>query len=142
MTKTQAERTTLEGMSEFFEEAETVQVSEVIAEELDHPDRLLPQLAEPSIDQILHSLTVEFSYRLCEERQRILNLEQQLAEKDELLKRLPDLQKALTGERSNLSNKDTEMNALRSRISNLENQLQWWQKPWWSRWFSADAKPA
>ena len=116
-------------------EPESVVVTEVGEHEEDNPDRLYLQPQQFSIDQMLESLTIEFANRLCEERQIICNLQQQLTEKNQLLINLPDLKQQVEEDQFALQQKEAEITVLKSNISALEKDLSWWKKPWWTRLF-------
>ena len=115
-------------------------VTEVGVDEEDHPDRMYLQTAQHSLDQMLHSLTIEFAHRLCEERQIICNLKQQLDEKNQLLSGIPDLRQKLDEVKFLQQSRDAEIAALKANITALESDLSWWKKPWWNRLFSSSAK--
>lgn len=147
----QASRTTMEGLGEFFtepdsvidgneDEPEHVVVTEVAEHEEDHPDRLYLQTQQSSIDQMLHSLTIEFAHRLCEERQIICNLQQQLDERNGLLAKIPDLTETLDQVKSIQAAREAEIAELKKHVADLESDLAWWKKPWWNRWFGSPAK--
>ncbi len=121
-------------------EHESVLVTEVGDHELDNPDRMHLQIEQQSIDQILHSLTIEFAHRLCEERQIICNLQTELAEKDRLLQSLPDLNQKLDHDKAVLQTKEDEITTLRANLNALEADLTWWKKPWWNRMFAGAVK--
>jgi hypothetical protein len=119
---------------------ESLIVTEVGEYEADHPDRRQLQTEQLTIDQMLHSLTIEFAHRLCEERQIICNLQQTLSEKNLLLENMPDLKQKLEDDQLILQNKDTEIATLKANIDILETDLAWWKKPWWSRMFKGANK--
>lgn len=101
-----------------------------------------------TLDEVLQKLTVEFAYRLAEERSRVCELEQLLEAKEESLRRLPDLEKLLEDEQQKLSAEKTKLEleqaqrrtheeqvvALQRRIDELESEKAN-QKPWWRRIF-------
>ncbi len=120
--------------------AESLVVTEVGDHELDNPDRMQLQTEQLSVDQLLHSLTIEFAHRLCDERQLILNLQRHLAEKNLLLQSIPDLNQKLDEDKLVLQNKDAEITLLKANISALETDLTWWKKPWWNRMFAGAVK--
>ncbi|CAN5294655.1 hypothetical protein BH10CYA1_BH10CYA1_28710 [soil metagenome] len=117
-------------------ESESMLVTEVDEDEDDHPDRMYLQTEQHSLDQMLHSLTIEFAHRLCEERQIICNLKQQLDERNQLLAGIPDLRQKLDEVKSLQQSRDAEIKALKANITALESDLSWSKKPWWNRLFS------
>lgn len=121
-------------------ESASMLVTEVDVSEDDHPDRMYLQTAQDSLDQMLHSLTIEFAHRLCEERQIICNLKQQLDERNQLLADIPDLRQKLDEVKSIQLSRDAEIAALKANISSLESDLSWWKKPWWNRLFAGASK--
>lgn len=121
-------------------ESESMLVTEVDENEDDHPDRLYLQTEQHSLDQMLHSLTIEFAHRLCEERQIICNLKQQLDERNQLLADIPDLRQKLDEVKSLQQSRDAEIAALKANITALESDLSWWRKPWWNRLFTGPTK--
>lgn len=120
--------------------SEPVFVTEVSDTAEDHPDRLYLQTTRHSLDQILHSLTIEFTQRLCEERQTIYNLQQQLDERNQVMAELPDLRQKLDEVKSLQEAKDAEIEKLKANIATLESDLSWWKKPWWNRLFAGGSK--
>lgn len=122
-------------------ESASMLVTEVDVNEDDHPDRMYLQTAQHSLDQMLHSLTIEFAHRLCEERQIICNLKQQLDERNQLLADIPDLRQKLDDIKSLQLSRDEEIAALKANITSLESDLAWWKKPWWNRLFAGASKP-
>lgn len=120
--------------------SEPVFVTEVSDSAEDHPDRLYLQTARHSLDQILHSLTIEFTQRLCEERQTIYNLQQQLDERNQIMSELPDLRQKLDEVKSLQEVKDAEIEKLKAHIATLQSDLSWWKKPWWNRLFTSGSK--
>lgn len=121
-------------------ESASMLVTEVDVNEDDHPDRMYLQTAQDSLDQMLHSLTIEFAHRLCEERQIICNLKQQLDERNQLLADIPDLRQKLDEVKALQLSRDAEIAALKANISSLESDLSWWKKPWWNRLFAGATK--
>lgn len=138
-------------------ETESLLVTEVDDSEEDHPDRLYLQTTQHTLDQILNSLTIEFAQRLCEERQIICNLKQQLDERNQILADIPDLRQkldevkalqeakdaeiatrdaAIESQHSEIESRDAEIATLRANIGALETNLSWWKQPWWNRLFS------
>ncbi len=122
-------------------ESESMLVTEVGENEDDHPDRMYLQTEQHSLDQMLHSLTIEFAHRLCEERQIICNLKQQLDERNQLLADIPDLRQKLDEVKSLQQSRDAEIAALKANITALESDLSWWKNPWWNRLFAGTTKP-
>ncbi len=121
-------------------ESEAVLVTEVSEEEEDHPDRLYLQTAQHTLDQILNSLTIEFAQRLCEERQVICNLKQQLDEREQIMANIPDLKQKLEEVKEIQRAKDDEIQSLKANIAELQSDLSWWKQPWWNRLFAAAPK--
>ncbi len=121
-------------------ESASMLVTEVDVNEDDHPDRMYLQTAQHSLDQMLHSLTIEFAHRLCEERQIICNLKQQLDERNQLLADIPDLRQKLDEVKALQLSRDAEITALKANITSLESDLSWWKKPWWNRLFAGATK--
>jgi hypothetical protein len=99
-----------------------------------------------TLDAVLQKLTVEFAYRLAEERTRVCELEQLLEAKEESLRRLPDLERLLEDEQQKLLAEQTKLEeeqtqrrahedqvaVLQKRIAELETRKSstksWWRK--------------
>lgn len=109
---------------------------ETIAEQLQSQAAVI---AEPvhDINEILQALTIEFAHRLAEERQTILRLELQLAEKTEIVKQLPMLEESIAEGQSTMRNKDVEITNLRTQVSLLQSKVEHLQRPWWKRLFTS-----
>jgi hypothetical protein len=87
----------------------------------------------PGLEGIVRCLTIEFAYRLAEERQTICKLQDQLEEKDVILRRIPLLEKSLHDASSGDADKQLELSNLRAHVAILENQVQRLKQPWWQR---------
>jgi hypothetical protein len=101
-----------------------------------------------TLDAVLQKLTVEFAYRLAEERSRVCELEHLLDTKEQCLKQLPDLEKRLQAEQAKLLSEqsrleeeqalrrahENEVVSLKQRILELESGKSS-TKPWWHRLF-------
>lgn len=121
-------------------EAEAVTFTEIAESEEPHAERFYLQTAEHTLDQILNSLTIEFAQRLCEERQIICNLKQQLDERNQIMVDIPDLRQKLDEVKLIQQSKDDEIAALKANIQALEADLSWWRQPWWNRLFAGAPK--
>ncbi len=87
----------------------------------------------PGLEGIVRCLTIEFAYRLAEERQTICKLQDQLEEKDVILRRIPLLEKSLHEAATGDADKELEISNLRAHVAILENQVQRLKQPWWQR---------
>ncbi len=97
----------------------------------------LPALSgESSFEAIVHSLSMEFAYRLAQERQRVLQLEMRLEEQQSHMQQLEPLQNALQIEVRNGCMKDLEIKSLQAHLAALTEKVELSQ-PWWKRLLSA-----
>jgi hypothetical protein len=87
----------------------------------------------PGLEGIVRCLTIEFAYRLAEERQTICKLQDQLEEKDLILRRIPLLEKSLHDASTGDADKQLEISNLQAHVAILENQVQRLKQPWWQR---------
>lgn len=94
-------------------------------------------LPEPSFEEIIHSLTMEFSYRLAQERLTIYKLEQMLDAQSRQSQKVLPLERALQRETRSGSLKELEIEKLRKEVEALSAQLSTPPKPWWRRLFGA-----
>lgn len=159
-----AERTTLEGMNDFFvtdplleaeleperqseaeldtaelqapteQEHTAIEITQVHAERQADSDVALSGMM-PAVDEILQSLTSEFARRLADEQQTIFKLEQELAEKDRMLRRIPDVEQRMQEETAIAEAKESEIRSLKLHIDALEQELSERRKPWWVQLF-------
>jgi hypothetical protein len=134
------ERTTLDGLQKFFEPDSTPSmVQDVIYAEPLQVEGVVEALQEtgiePSLDlnKVIESLTIEFAYRLTEEHQKVLRLQDQLQEKELVIQRLAPMEKALQLEVTQGCLKDLEIRNLRAQIQGLEKELAPARLPWWKR---------
>jgi hypothetical protein len=118
-------------------EAQSVTFTEITGVEETGSEQLYLQTAEHTLDQILNSLTIEFAQRLCEERQIVCNLQQQLDERNQIMADIPDLRQKLDEVKMIQQSKDEEIAALKAHVQLLEADLSWWKKPWWNRLFNS-----
>jgi hypothetical protein len=97
----------------------------------------LPALSgESSFEAVVHSLSMEFAYRLAEERQRVLQLEMRLEEQQGHIQQLQPLQNALQLEVRNGCMKDLEIKSLQASLAALTEKVEG-AKPWWKRLLAA-----
>lgn len=87
----------------------------------------------PGLEGIVRCLTIEFAYRLAEERQTICKLQDQLEEKEIILRRIPLLEKSLHEAAAGDHDKELEISNLKAHVAILENQVQRLKQPWWNR---------
>jgi len=87
----------------------------------------------PGLEGIVRCLTIEFAYRLTEERQTICKLQDQLEEKDMLLRRIPLLEKSLHEVAACDRDKELELANLKAHVAILEKQVLRLKEPWWHR---------
>lgn len=163
MAQQPAERTSLDGLNEFFTET-----SEEDAVEASEPEEAAMEPApvqifsaphavaiedvevsvvdddaygrmpwEAELDRIVQSLTIEFACRLADERQAVLRLQQRLDEKEAQLLRIPDLENELRSRHLAADEKASETGELKKQIAALESTISELRKPWWKRLFGA-----
>jgi len=97
---------------------------------------MLRGLASVTLDEVLQKLTIQFAQRIAEERNAVVDLRRQLAERDESLKLLPDLEKQLQKEKKTRVKHEEEVGSLKEKIAALEQELQQQArqpKPWWKK---------
>jgi len=144
------DRASLNGLHQIFEQDEAneanktenalTEISEVDdGNELDHQVKInyLQRDTSTRIDAILRTLTTEFAHRLCEERQTVVTLQQEVSTKDEKISKLAETEAQLRERLACLdSSKDAEIRCLNTQINLLEERLAEKRKPWWARVFS------
>jgi hypothetical protein len=89
----------------------------------------------PSLDDFVHSLTVEFAYRLAEERQLIYKLECKLDEHISRSEKVEPLERALQLEVRNGCMKDIQIKNLQAEVALLAQHVQA-KAPLWQRFVS------
>lgn len=117
-----------------------VEVQNVIPEvqvepELEHFTESVSGSTSITLDEVLQKLTVEFAYRLSEERTRVCELEQLLEQKEESLRQLPDLEKQLKLEQETRQSHEAEVATLQEKIRLLEEKQAAPKKSWWQSLF-------
>jgi hypothetical protein len=123
-----------------------VEIEELQPEpELEHFSETVSGSTSITLDVVLQKLTVEFAYRLSEERSRVCALEHLLETKEERLRLLPDLEKQLLAEQTKLQaeqavrrSHEEEVVQLKEKIRTLEQAAQEKPEPksWWRRLFA------
>jgi hypothetical protein len=88
--------------------------------------------AGASFETVIHSLSIEFAYRLAEERQKVFQLEARLAEQGNAIEQLAPLQNALQIEVRNGCMKDLQIKSLQADLAALQEKAQK-ARPWWKR---------
>jgi hypothetical protein len=127
----QAERTSVDGLHEFFED----DAEPILAEHVEESERQLPAQSALDVESIIEALTREFAYRLAEEHQEVIQLTDKMLQTEQLLKRLPDLELRLRQENSVNQSRELEITTLRTHVALLESTVQELKKPWWRFWF-------
>ena len=79
--------------------------------ELEHFQDAVSGSTSITLDTVLQKLTVEFAYRLAEERSRVCELEHLLEAKEECLRLLPDLERQLQAHQAKLADEQAKFEA-------------------------------
>jgi hypothetical protein len=87
------------------------------------------------LDTIINSLSIEFTYRLAEEQQRVYRLQTNLEEKAQLADRVAPLETALQREVREGCMKSIHIKNLEHEVQALKTALEYKNLPWWKRLF-------
>jgi hypothetical protein len=137
------DRASVTGMNQFFEPDESSKTENALTE-IDEVNEVEEQVkinylqpdTSTRIDAILRTLTTEFAHRLCEERQNVVTLQQEVSAKEEKIGQLTEAEAHLRERLTCLdSSKDAEIRCLNTQINLLEERLAERRKPWWARLF-------
>lgn len=124
-----AERTSVEGLTDFF----TGDAEPIEAEPVDDAQAQLPAHTI-DINAVIETLTREFAYRLAEERQTIIQLQDKLFCSEQSLNSVSAQELKLSRSNRDNQSKELEIKTLRTHVALLEGKLEDLRKPWWKRW--------
>lgn len=141
ISQTTEERISVDDLEPFFDQNPEELTSQIISfdpevhEALDDQSGHKSVPATISVEYFIDALTREFTMRLSHEHQTQVDLKEQLKQKEAELASIPELQRELENTRETISDKNTVINELKAKISELEANTAVKNRTWWQRLF-------